>query len=91
MEERQGLFRQASGQQKPADGILHEVGDHAGPQALAPQRHQSEHTAVNGDDDHLVQSLIGVGGSENNALKDELHLQHDLARFGRRRRLQSMR
>jgi len=52
-----------------ADAILHEVGDHAGTQAAAPVRKQSEEDAVHGDEQHEFPALISVTGAEGDALE----------------------
>src|SRR5208282_1622091 len=54
---------------KSAETILHEVGDHAGTQAAAPVRQQTEQTAIHGDEQHEFPALISVTGAEGDALE----------------------
>ena len=65
------LFREEFCQQQAPDGVLEEVGHHAGAKALAPQGERAEHAAIDGDDDHHTCALIGMRRAEENALQKE--------------------
>ena len=52
-------------------GILQEVGDHSGPQAVPPLRQQTKKTTENSNDGHQTGALVTMPGAEDDGLQEE--------------------